>query len=104
MDGPRMDIVTLASTDTYTEGSKEGVNPWTVHRWHNNFDIHGYLDRGGQVVLIRGWSMDGQIKGVVKVAIHGTLTFMDDTGLSMAAPDIPGNMSFVHRGSNHYCY
>ena len=101
--------VTLASMDTYTEGSREGVNPWTVHRWHSNSGIHGYLDRRGQAALFHEWSIDGQIKGVVKVAIYGwsmdmpsnsigcyihncgdTLTFMDDTGLSMAAPDIPG--------------
>ena len=26
------------------------------------------------------------------IAIHDTMTFMDDTGLSMAAPDIPGSV------------
>ena len=35
-------------------------HPWMVHGWHNNSDIHGYLDRGGKArwPAIHGWSME----------------------------------------------
>ena len=33
MDGPWMTTVTMASTDTWTDGVRQGVHPWMVHRW-----------------------------------------------------------------------
>ena len=44
------DTVTVASTDTLTEGGRQGVHPWLVHEWH------GYFDRRWQP---RCPSMDG---------------------------------------------
>ena len=37
MDG----TVTVASTDTLTEGGSQGVHLWMFHGWHSNCGIHG---------------------------------------------------------------
>ena len=62
MDG----TVTVASTDTLTEGDRQGVHPWMVHGWHSNCGIHRYFDRRWQP---RCPFMDGHIN----CAIHGYL-------------------------------
>jgi len=40
MDGPWMTTVTVASTDTLTDGNMQGVHPWMVHGWSVTV-VHG---------------------------------------------------------------
>jgi len=54
MDGPWMTTVTMASTDTLTDGVRQGVHSWMVHGWSVTVAIHG-------------WSMDDHSNCV----IHG---------------------------------
>ena len=61
---PWMTTVTVASTDTLTDGVRQGVysrmvhrwsvivvHPWMVHGWsmddHSNYGIHGYFNIWG---------------------------------------------------------
>ena len=46
MDGPWMTTVTMASTDTLTDGVRQGVHPWMVHRW-SVIVVHPWMDHGG---------------------------------------------------------
>ena len=65
MDGPWIDTVTVASTDTSTEEAGQGGHPWMVHGWHSNSGIHGYFDRGGWATCP---SMGGSWMDTVTVA------------------------------------
>ena len=59
----------MASTDTLTDGVRQGVHSWDGPQMVSNCGIHGYLDRRGKGrwLAIHGWSMNGTV----------TLTSMD---------------------------
>ena len=96
-----INTVTVASTDTQTEEAGQGGHPWMVHWMVRLCQQSRCPSIGGpRMVRLCEYSrlpfMDGPWIYLVTplLAIQNSqlsLTFMDDTGLSMAAPDIPGS-------------
>ena len=70
MDGAWMTTVTMVSTDTLTDGVRQGVHSWMVHRWSVTV-VHPWMVHGWTTVTMastdtltdevsHGWSTDGQ--------------------------------------------